>query len=46
MHGAWFKIYFDVALTLHNLMLTSQNHANTITSVIAAKQTEMKFVFQ
>ena len=43
-HRCTSKIYFDnsgdnVTLTLYNVTLTSQNHLNTITSVIAAKQT-------
>ena len=43
-YGCTSRIYFhnagdNVTLTLYNLTLTSQNHVNTITSVIAAKQT-------
>ena len=39
------RIYFDnVTLTLHNLTLT-RNHANTISSVIAAKQTVINEVY-
>ena len=37
--GCTSRIYFDnVTLTLYNMTLPSQNHAKTITSVIAAKQ--------
>ena len=50
-HGCTSKVYFDnaddnvalmlynVALMLYNVTLMSRNHVNTITSVIAAKQT-------
>ena len=37
--GCSSRTYFDFGtLTLQNVTMTSQNHANTITSVIAAKQ--------
>ena len=43
-HGCTSRTYYDNAgvnmrLTLYNVTLTSRNHVNTITSVIAAKQT-------
>ena len=44
--GCTLRIYFDnVTLTLHNVMLMSQNHANTITNVISAKQKVIKEVY-
>ena len=46
-HECTSRIYFDNAcdnrtLRLYNMTLTSLNHFNTITSVIAAKQTVIK----
>ena len=35
----------NVALTSHNVMLTHRNHANTIRSMIAAKQTVINEVY-
>ena len=35
----------NVTLTLYNVTLTSQNHVNTITSVIAANQTVINEVY-
>ena len=49
--GCTLRIYFDydnVMLTLHNVTLTSQKpcqHNNTISSVIAAKQTVINEVY-
>ena len=44
--GCTLRIYFDnVTLTLHNVMLISQNHVNTITNVIAAKQKVINEVY-
>ena len=44
--GCTSRIYFDnVTLTLHNVTLTSQNHDNTIPSVIVAKQTVINEVY-
>ena len=35
----------NMTLTLHNIMLTSEKHANTITSMIAAKQRVINEVY-
>ena len=44
--GCTSSIYFNnVTLTLHNVTLTSQNHANTMTSAIAAEQTFINDVY-
>ena len=49
-HGCTSRIYFNKAgdymtLTLYNVTLTSQNHVNTIASVIEAKQTAINEVY-